>query len=120
QYPLSRDFPSILAEPTIALARGDVNTTFSLKRPSTASTSLLFQSEIQRSAKAWASILALTSLSYQNLVTSVKLNSFTFIAGTTMSNDSSPHDRTGTLIASTFESIWIKLSLNRKFRTPPC
>src|ERR1700747_1432776 len=100
-YSLSRDFPSTLGEPEIALARGDMNTTFSLKWPSTASTSLLFQSEIQRSAKAWASILALTSLPHQNLVPSVKLKSFTFIAGTTMSNDSSPPDRTGRLIAST-------------------
>jgi hypothetical protein len=41
----------------------------------------------------------------QNLVTSVKLNSPTFIAGTTMSNASSPEERTGKLIASTFESI---------------
>src|ERR1700751_3976005 len=57
--------------------------------------------------------------SSQNFVTSVKLNSLTFIAGTTMSNDSSPHARTGTLIASTLESIWIKLSLKRKLRTPP-
>jgi hypothetical protein len=45
----------------------------------------------------------------QNLVTSVKLKSRTFIAGTTMSNDSSPQARTGTLIVSTFDSIAIKL-----------
>jgi hypothetical protein len=41
----------------------------------------------------------------QNLVTSVKLKSRTFIAGTTMSNDSSPLARTGTLIASTLDSM---------------
>ena len=34
----------------------------------------------------------------QNFVTSVKLNSSTLIAGTTMSNDSSPLVRTGALI----------------------
>ena len=54
----------------------------------------------------------------QNFVTSVKLNSRTFIAGTTMSKDSSPLARTGVPISSTFESIWIRLSLKRKFRTP--
>lgn len=43
--------------------------------------------------------------SHQNFVTSVKLKSFTFIAGTTMSNDSSPHDRTGMLMDSTFDSM---------------
>ena len=43
-------------------------------------------------------------LLFQNFVTSVKLKSLTFIAGTTISNDSSPHARTGTLIASTFDS----------------
>jgi hypothetical protein len=41
----------------------------------------------------------------QNLVTSVKLNSRTFIAGTTISNDSSPLARAGTLMASTFASM---------------
>ena len=41
----------------------------------------------------------------QNFVTSVKLNSRTFIAGTTMSNDSSPLARTGAPISSTFESM---------------
>jgi hypothetical protein len=45
----------------------------------------------------------------QNFVTSVKLNPFTFIAGTTISNASSPLVRTGVLICSTFESISIKL-----------
>lgn len=54
----------------------------------------------------------------QNFVTSVKLNSRIFIAGTTMSNDSSPEARMGTLIASTFDSIEIRLSLKRKLRTP--
>jgi hypothetical protein len=41
----------------------------------------------------------------QNFVTSVKLNSWTFMAGTTMSNDSSPQERTGALMASTFDNI---------------
>jgi len=41
----------------------------------------------------------------QNFVTSVKLKSLTFMAGTTMSKDSSPQDLTGTLIASTFDSM---------------
>ncbi len=50
-------------------------------------------------------IKTLTAESTQNFVTSVKLNSRTFMAGTTMSNDSSPHDRTGTLMTSTFESM---------------
>jgi hypothetical protein len=45
------------------------------------------------------------ALPTQNLVTSVKLNSPIFIAGTTISNASSPEARTGTLIASTLESI---------------
>src|ERR1700721_1311796 len=56
----------------------------------------------------------------QNFVTSVKLNSFTCIAGTTMSNDSSPLARTGTLIAATFDSMAIKLWLKRKLRRPHC
>lgn len=54
----------------------------------------------------------------QNFVTSVKLNPATFIAGATMSNDSSPLARTGTPISSTFDSMCSRLSLNRKFRTP--
>lgn len=41
----------------------------------------------------------------QNLVTSVKLKSRTFIAGTTISNDSSPLARTGVLMASTLASM---------------
>lgn len=41
----------------------------------------------------------------QNFVTSVKLKSCTFMAGTTISKDSSPLARTGSLIASTLESI---------------
>jgi hypothetical protein len=41
----------------------------------------------------------------QNFVTSVKLKSRIFIAGTTISNDSSPLARTGALMASTLESI---------------
>jgi four helix bundle protein len=45
----------------------------------------------------------------QNLVPSVKLKSRTFIAATTMSNDSSPQARTGELIDSTLDSIAIKL-----------
>src|ERR1017187_4943890 len=54
----------------------------------------------------------------QNFVTSVKLKSWIFMAGTTMSNDSSPPERIGTLMASTFESMWRRLWLNRKLRTP--
>src|SRR5579864_987266 len=60
QYSRRLDFPSTLDEPTTAFARGDVKTTFSLKRDSTASTSVRFHSEIQRSAKVRASIFALT------------------------------------------------------------
>jgi hypothetical protein len=41
----------------------------------------------------------------QNFVTSVKLKSFTFIGGATISKDSSPLARTGVPIASTFESM---------------
>ena len=41
----------------------------------------------------------------QNFVTSVKLKSRTFIAGTTMSKDSSPLARTGVPMASTLDSI---------------
>jgi hypothetical protein len=41
----------------------------------------------------------------QNLVTSVKLKCLIFIAGTTMSKDSSPLARTGGPMASTFESM---------------
>ena len=48
-------------------------------------------------------------VSVQNLVTSVKLNSRSFIAGTTMSKLSSPLVRTGVLISSTCESISIRL-----------
>jgi hypothetical protein len=46
---------------------------------------------------------------FQNFVTSVKLKPRTFIAGTTMSNDSSPLVRTGVLICSTLDSISIRL-----------
>jgi len=46
---------------------------------------------------------------FQNFVTSVKLNSPTFIAGTTISKDSSPLARTAIPISSTLESIAIKL-----------
>src|SRR6266576_2124756 len=60
QYSRRLDFPSTLDEPTIAFMRGDVKTTLSLKWDSTASTSLRFHSDIQRSAKPRASILALT------------------------------------------------------------
>src|ERR1700731_3563391 len=42
----------------------------------------------------------------------------TFMAGTTMSNDSSPQERRGTLMASTFESMWMRLWLKRKLRIP--
>ena len=41
----------------------------------------------------------------QNFVTSVKLKSFTFIGGATISKDSSPLARTGVPIASTLESM---------------
>jgi hypothetical protein len=41
----------------------------------------------------------------QNFVTSVKLKSFTFMAGTTMSKDSSPLARTGVPMVSTLDSI---------------
>ena len=58
------------------------------------------------------------SISGQNLVVSVKLKSRTFMAGTTMSKDSSPEARAGRLIASTFESMWRRLSLKRKLRMP--
>jgi hypothetical protein len=44
----------------------------------------------------------------QNRVTSVKLKSRTFMAGTTMSKVSSPEARTAGDIASTFDSIAIK------------
>ena len=37
------------------------------------------------------------------------VKSFTFIAGTTMSNDSSPLERTGSLMVSTCDSIEIRL-----------
>lgn len=45
----------------------------------------------------------------QNLVTSVKLKSRTFMAGATMSKDSSPLARIGFPMASTLESISIRL-----------
>src|ERR1035438_8529804 len=54
----------------------------------------------------------------QNLVTSVKLKPRTFIAGTTISNVSSPDARTSGDSASTFESISVNPTLKRKFRTP--
>src|ERR1035441_9007974 len=54
----------------------------------------------------------------QNLVTSVKLKPRTFIAGTTMSNVSSPDARTAGESASTFDSISISPTLKRKLRTP--
>ena len=50
-----------------------------------------------------------TKRCFQNFVTSVKLNPLTFMAGTTMSNASSPLVLTGVLICSTFESISIRL-----------
>ena len=47
----------------------------------------------------------------QNRVTSVKLNPCTLIAGTTMSNVSSPDARTAGDSASTFDGIWIAPNL---------
>src|SRR5208283_3080561 len=54
----------------------------------------------------------------QNFVNSVKWKSRTFIAGTTMSNASSPDARTAGPSASTLDSISSMLSLNRKLRSP--
>jgi len=106
QYSLNFVFPSTGDTPRIAWARGEAKTTSSMKCVSMASTSLRFHSETQRSAKSRESACVRNVSPYsQNFVTSVKLKSRTFIAGTTISNDSSPAARTGILVLSTLDSM---------------
>ena len=54
----------------------------------------------------------------QNLVTSLKWKLVAFIAGTTISIDSSPDARSGCDSCSTLHSRSSRLSLKRKLRTP--
>src|SRR5579863_100335 len=55
----------------------------------------------------------------QNFVTSLKWKLLIFMAGTTISNDSSPAERTAGPSISTFASASITLWLKRKLRMPP-